>query len=520
MDRDETLEQLILNILDPSFYSDEIVEEYKEKYKDDLVHLKKVLSKMKPLNNNFFHGKCHGQRVALFAFILGLNNDLNEIDMQILLDAAMYHDCGKINDYEDEFHGIQSANIIEKYIDSEIYVDSNNLDILKCVIAAHSISDGREKSTYYTFVNDEANDSEEKYQRYLKLQEILKDADALDRVRFWDDPVAGLDIKYLRSDKSKKMVAFAIAVYEIYIDLVKLRNKNKFISGCELGDKGCFHSIGFNFFKIKSILEHGILSHTELEKNSIDTPRNFEGGNGADWISVVDERLISDFAYLYEGETEEKNTKNTAYGNFTKHGIGFYCLVKELYEANDDFCDAFLNGQPFNKSNYPDERYVYQKISQENIKFLLVPYEYLNTDISKLNYLFNNLNINHFRNYILFYLNQTNNSDIKLINSELISLIKKYEICVNNFLSYSNDKNVFIKSLNDILDQINTIVAGYVSAYFKKQLGKQNDEIVTTLDVVLYLLKENKIDYNIVSQYGKEVIISINFQKETKPKSK
>ena len=87
--------------------------------------------------------------------------------ISIITDAALYHDIGRINDYEDSLHGYCSANRIDTVVKHPIYKDIENLNILKAIMDGHSVSDERRDR----FIDDyEITDVE----RYYKLYDILK----------------------------------------------------------------------------------------------------------------------------------------------------------------------------------------------------------------------------------------------------------------------------------------------------------------------------------------------------------
>lgn len=521
------LENIMINILKPDCYLDSEIELYKNKYQNELNFFEKKILLMKQFNTvNYFHGVAHSHRVCLFAYILGIDANLNEIDIQILIDAALYHDCGKKSDYEDSYHGVTSALEIDKYIDSDIYFDSNNLDILKAVVANHSTNDSFNRATYYTYV-DAKHDSQEKYERYLKLSNILKDSDALDRTRFKNDASSGLNPEYLRNSKAKEMIVLATKINCVYEELIFKNSEKNFCLDESNCNNGCFHSIGFDFFKINSILKNGILSSSEMKKRNIKVTRNFQGGNMENWISVVDDSKLSESAYIYESCNNlchNKDTK-TAYGNFTSCGIGFYCFAPKLYKAENDFGKAYLNGLPFNKSHYIDERYVYKKISPENIKYVIIHNDYVKEDISKLTYLYNTLDITTLKNRVAYYLLLTENS-IKKFDEDLLNYITEYDNSLKIYLSLEKDKrssnrNITINALTIILNKINKIIADKINNYFKLKLGKDNNEVVTTCDVLKYCLEKYDVDFNVVSN-NRELIIDVSngYKLENNGKSK
>ncbi len=142
------------------------------------------------------HGKMHNFRVSLFAVYISDELKLSEEDTKLVLYAAMYHDIGRRNDLEDLSHGALGANLIDKL---RLPIKSDDLKILKCVIAAHSLSD-----LNYQDVEQKYCIQEKK--RCRQIYQILKDADALDRVRL-GQPYIKRD--YLRTNIAEHLILTA-----------------------------------------------------------------------------------------------------------------------------------------------------------------------------------------------------------------------------------------------------------------------------------------------------------------------
>lgn len=163
------------------------------------------IENMNNINKNLIyvsegHGITHNERVAIFTMTLAILNNLDRKDLRILLEAAKYHDSGRTNDEEDSIHGYKSSLIVENYI-KDLNVEDKN--ILKVICITHSLNDRNfhKVAKKYKIKN---------IKRCKKLFEILKDSDALDRVRLDYD---ALDISYLRNKYSKSLV---LAAYDLY----------------------------------------------------------------------------------------------------------------------------------------------------------------------------------------------------------------------------------------------------------------------------------------------------------------
>ena len=93
------------------------------------------------LYKSAFHGIYHSEKVMLYAMIIGLDNDLSQADLNILCDAAAFHDIGRVGEAEDETHGRTSALRFEKiniFTSNPFYQDKQNLGILQAITDFHS----------------------------------------------------------------------------------------------------------------------------------------------------------------------------------------------------------------------------------------------------------------------------------------------------------------------------------------------------------------------------------------------
>lgn len=179
---------------------------------DSIIHINEPL-----LYNSRIHGINHSEKVLLFATLIALREKLNDDDMQIITDAAKYHDIGRTTDFDEKGHGLASANKVETIINGDIYKDITNLNMLKAIIEIHSIDDEHES---YIFNKYKLGD----LKHFKKMYSILKDADALDRKRFCKVHPADLNPKYLRLDISKGLLATSEQINNIYYNLIDERD--------------------------------------------------------------------------------------------------------------------------------------------------------------------------------------------------------------------------------------------------------------------------------------------------------
>ena len=99
-----------------------------------------------------FHGLYHSQKVCFFAYLIGKHEGLSDEDMQILMDAARYHDIGRDSDYETDLHGFNSALNIHKVVK---YDNPTNMYYLKAIVEAHAHEDSSDQKVFFAPVSDQ-----------------------------------------------------------------------------------------------------------------------------------------------------------------------------------------------------------------------------------------------------------------------------------------------------------------------------------------------------------------------------
>lgn len=179
--------------------------------------LKLIGQELFPNYNN--HGIKHALNIALFAFIITNYINIPEKDINLLIDAALLHDIGRINDFDDMEHGKNGAQIAYTLKKNDSYYTSENLKLLLALIEGH---------THETYDNQMI----EKYKiedvlRYKNLLQIIKDADIIDRVRLSEHPL--IEMERLNFEVSKKLFLYAKKENEkkeIKIDVNSQAKKN------------------------------------------------------------------------------------------------------------------------------------------------------------------------------------------------------------------------------------------------------------------------------------------------------
>ena len=451
-----------------------------------------------------FHGYFHSQKVLLFAYIIGKKIQLSKEEMQIVMDAAVYHDTGRANESEDELHGYYSGCLLERksrhILESNIYNDKTNIKYLKAICDAHSVDDNRIKDLYEAYKYEDENFEFDKFQ---KLAKVLKDADALDRTRFKKTSDCVLKEKYLRFDYSKTLVQLAeeINYYYVIKEIEEVYPKFNDTYGCKdkvENNQACIHGIGTDFFKLDSILDSGILSAYAQLKQNIKSPRNFYGSNKELWISVVDADMISD-----DGK---------AYNKYIKEGISLFCFVPKLkYEGDYLGNQADVN----NKKEYEDEKYVFDKIGTDQIYAIIIPKKLGQKKIIELDYLCCASKFETLCEKINYYKEKMTENGFDQIDDKVSTrlLNQFYDIMYHYEMesekNQKEDLDLYLQSLDHLKKGINLEMRLWHNTYYEYILEKEKP---TVNDVIKYILSKHE---NIEIEYFdddtlNETIIRIN----------
>ena len=222
-DRDDAKEELDIDTtrehLKP--YEDFLVEHERNIFdlssdeKNNIYNIMRNISQTTYYNMNKYHSLNHIRKVIMFSGILAKNEKLSNEETKILLAAAAFHDSGREgSEVENDNHAIASAKQVKEYFEENsnnpFGITTDNLPIIQAVIEYHEHKEP-EKGVidrvklmdlkYKYNINSEAFDS------LVKISELLKDADALDRARFGkkNENMSSLDTKYLKSDTAKSI---------------------------------------------------------------------------------------------------------------------------------------------------------------------------------------------------------------------------------------------------------------------------------------------------------------------------
>ncbi len=289
------------------------------------------------------HDVNHAIRCALYTHLLCTKKNVEKKYYDYVMMAAIYHDSGLDRTKPKEMHGVDGAQLFEKY--NKDKYDPKDLEIIKRLIALHA-SESNELDI------SGLNIRSKKIIANLNLiYKILKDADAIDRNRL-DYSFTKCKPRSLRIPISKSLLEVADNVlfeykkkeyvmpgltdsakfeyyYKIYVNFAKkyLPVKNEVIAKnltnslkieSELGERAK------ELFRVPAILFYGSNSMFELIKDKSDTAANFH-------LICSDSPLQSFFRTVFQNDVE----------------IGI--SVNEYFDENGDyivkyFLDEYVKG--------------------------------------------------------------------------------------------------------------------------------------------------------------------------------
>jgi HD superfamily phosphodiesterase len=140
------------------------------------------------------HGLGHTRRVLVHAALIADALEVTSWERQAVILAALWHDIGRDSDGTDPYHGAKSAG---KVVGLGLHrgVASRLRDVALYAVTYHS--GGERAGEHAAQAMADANAA-------LRVFRMLKDADALDRVRLGD-----LDAGYFRFDVTRGQVDLA-----------------------------------------------------------------------------------------------------------------------------------------------------------------------------------------------------------------------------------------------------------------------------------------------------------------------
>lgn len=191
-----------------------------------------------------------------------------------------------------------------------------------------------------------------------------------------------------------------------------------------------FHGINFDYFKMLSILQSGILSLNAALDNGIYLNRNYGGYNGSSYISLAESPSIHD------------TYNHGAFNIYVKNGISFVIDTSNLYCIPDK------------KSGIPGEVYVSYSVPRENIIGIMLPEQSLQTPIIKLN-IFANMGKGYVDSYALSFIDKINSTFKTSFGKEkIINLIYEKKRLSGDFFDKMEQEENINKQINETITRL------------------------------------------------------------------
>lgn len=251
----------------------------------------------------------------------------------------------------------------------------------------------------------------------------------------------------------------------------KIQTKEKVPYGEILRDRqNIFHGIGFDFIKLKGILENGILSEEAAKEKGVSLSRNYGGYNLKNYVSMAESPSINN-SFTFG-----------CFGTFVKDGISFVARKENTFKA--------ATGSTMD-SGFVDEIFVRNEVKKENIVGVMLPFDQLDTPIKNLPFETTKMGLGFVDDYCKKTLiNLENETDYKTEGVDLEKLIEqKSALESQDNVDYLEKSKVRDK----IIDDIGKLMSGYVSEAYSKKSGIENPTLKDVLK--LYLPPEMKL-YN------------------------
>ena len=315
------------------------------------------LEAMADVNREIFvedqiHGISHNERVALIACAIGMKEGLSQRELRLLLEAAKYHDIGR-KDKPTEKHGKVSADIIEK-LRGELFADfsDDEVNVIKALCEGHGVKDEDDAKVIASYGIKDT----ESCQRILS---ILKDADALDRVRL---PRFGkLNTDYLRTEVARELVPTAKSLLERYNAAKETIHYDRGAVSLPF-DAGLFDMSAFNVIEDD---EYFYVFRTLNEDNERELDDDYE-------------------KYLRTSrERQERKSQEVRYTAESKISLAeVYDNIKYSRGDKDTNCISFSTNTNVSL-DYLNDRYVMLRVPKDNMGQLVVSGKYMLEEIGR-----------------------------------------------------------------------------------------------------------------------------------------
>ena len=175
-----------------------------------------VADALVPPPDSRLHGAGHTRRVHVHAQRLLEQLGWERADAELVLHAALWHDIGREGDGVEPEHGRRSAERADELGLTATRSTRDDAAIVRFAILRHSLPDsGAAPLAAELAASEDDSRRLADPERALRVLRLLKDADALDRVRLGFGERA--DPRQLRHQETIQLIPFASALYAVLI---------------------------------------------------------------------------------------------------------------------------------------------------------------------------------------------------------------------------------------------------------------------------------------------------------------
>lgn len=152
------------------------------------------------------HGIRHADNVTMFTYYIASKEGYSNDGIRILMEAARYHDIGRINSWQEGGHGFAGAKRYASEHRQQIPISEQQ--VIGFLIQAHDLPNKEDIRLLANRMFEHYYDEEE-INRICDMANIIRDADALDRTRFPIYSRDYLDSGLLTHDSARELIEVA-----------------------------------------------------------------------------------------------------------------------------------------------------------------------------------------------------------------------------------------------------------------------------------------------------------------------
>jgi hypothetical protein len=230
-----------------------------------------------------------------------------------------------------------------------------------------------------------------------------------------------------------------------------------------------FHGINYDYFKMMSILQYGILSQDAVERLGLSINRKFAGYNENDRVSLSNSPSLQD------------PNGFKAFDVYVKKGISF------VIDTNELGCIPATN------SGIEGEVFVKNIVPTKNIIGIMIPEEATQMPISELNILSSGMATGFVDDYAISFIDKVNAFfETEFSKDEIIELIeKKKGKLSDDFFEAINQKDQINLQINEVITRLFDLGFRKKYGYLESPTLVEAIEVLTGGNIPIYTTSGN-----------------------------